>query len=169
MKRSYQLSITIHLIPVVAALVMIGWYLAMGAPPEWLAVVLALLAGLLLGQLVNLGVALLEIESNAVSPWLTAPAGLPQRKWFDRIPVLGWLFLRREAHVQGRGFWVRPLVVELLMGVGCCLLFLLEKCCTAACCPARRFPVRLRPISFRRPICTRPRHRPGSPRWCSSC
>jgi leader peptidase (prepilin peptidase) / N-methyltransferase len=125
-KRSNQPSIAISLIPVVTALVLIGWYLVAAAPPEWLGAALAALIGLLLGEVVNLGVALLEFESSAVSPWLAAPAGLPRRGWRDRIPLLGWLFLRREAHVHGRGFWIRPLVVELLMGLGCFLLFRLE-------------------------------------------
>jgi prepilin signal peptidase PulO-like enzyme (type II secretory pathway) len=82
--------------------------------------------GLLAGGLVNLGVSALAWEPSAISPWLAGPAGLPRRTWVDRIPLWGWLRLRRESHVQGRAFWVRPLLVELLMGVGCVLLYWLE-------------------------------------------
>ena len=30
------------------------------------------------------------------------------------MPIWGWLGLRRETNLHGRGYWVRPLVVEVL-------------------------------------------------------
>jgi prepilin signal peptidase PulO-like enzyme (type II secretory pathway) len=31
------------------------------------------------------------------------------------LPIVGWLGLRREAAIHGRGFWIRPLLLELLL------------------------------------------------------
>lgn len=39
------------------------------------------------------------------------------RLWSDHLPVLGWFALRREASEHGKGYWVRPLLVELLFPV----------------------------------------------------
>lgn len=47
-----------------------------------------------------------------ISPWGPAPAGGPPRQWSDRIPLLGWLRLRRETPLHGPAFWVRPLLIE---------------------------------------------------------
>lgn len=48
------------------------------------------------------------------SPWQPTPEGVGPRGWLDRLPIVGWLRLRRDAAVLGRGFWVRPMLVELL-------------------------------------------------------
>ena len=40
-----------------------------------------------------------------------------QRTWVDRIPVIGWFRLSREREVHGRGFWVRPVLIELAMAI----------------------------------------------------
>ncbi|TWT65992.1 prepilin peptidase [Allorhodopirellula solitaria] len=42
---------------------------------------------------------------------------LPARSWLDRIPIVGWLRLRRESSLLGRGFWVRPLLIESVMAL----------------------------------------------------
>jgi prepilin signal peptidase PulO-like enzyme (type II secretory pathway) len=94
--------------------------------PSGLDVVLLVAGGLLAGGLVNLAVCTLAWEPSAISPWLPAPAGLPRRTWADRIPLWGWLRLRRESRVHGRAFWIRPVLVELLTAVGCLLLYWLE-------------------------------------------
>ena len=43
---------------------------------------------------------------------------LRARRWSDRLPVVGWLGLRRETRLHGTGFWVRPMLIELLAGLG---------------------------------------------------
>ncbi|WP_146442646.1 prepilin peptidase [Botrimarina colliarenosi] len=48
------------------------------------------------------------------SPWQPTPDGVRPRGWVDRLPIVGWLRLRRDAGALGRGFWVRPMAVELL-------------------------------------------------------
>ncbi len=45
----------------------------------------------------------------------TTPKIAP-RTWWDKIPVLGWYQLRREEPVRGARFWLRPLMLELLLG-----------------------------------------------------
>ncbi len=47
-----------------------------------------------------------------IGPWAAADKSGPARKWSDRIPIVGWLGLRREAELHGRGFWIRPVFIE---------------------------------------------------------
>lgn len=58
-----------------------------------------------------------------LSPWQPTPDRVGPRDWLDRVPILGWLRLRRDAVRLGRGFWVRPMLVELLFGGAITLLF----------------------------------------------
>ncbi len=81
------------------------------------------LVGLLLGSLINLGVYQLAWNDRAISPWSAGPKGGPQRRWSDRVPVVGWLGLRREASLHGWGFWIRPMLVELAAGAGLAALY----------------------------------------------
>ena len=48
-----------------------------------------------------------------ISPWAPPHQDAPQRLALDRIPVLGWLGLKRERELHGRWFWIRPILVEL--------------------------------------------------------
>lgn len=58
-----------------------------------------------------------------ISPWQATPEGVAQRTWLDRIPIFGWLRLRRDAKVLGRGFWIRPLMVELSFAIAMVWLY----------------------------------------------
>jgi len=55
---------------------------------------------------------------RAIGPWSPPHPDAPPRRWFDRLPIVGWVSLRRESSIHGNGFWVRPMVIELLTGVG---------------------------------------------------
>jgi len=82
------------------------------------------LTGLALGALVNWAIYRFAwFNPREISPWGVLPVGVPARRWSDRIPVLGWWGLRREHAVHGRGFWIRPLCIELAMGVGLAMLY----------------------------------------------
>jgi len=71
------------------------------------------------GALINLCIYRLAFYVNRnISPWSTAPDPQRPRTFIDYLPVVGWLFLRRESDLFGRGFWVRPLLIELGFGVG---------------------------------------------------
>jgi leader peptidase (prepilin peptidase)/N-methyltransferase len=52
---------------------------------------------------------------RAISPWSDAPDGAPPRQLWDLLPIVGWLFLRREAGLFGRGFWLRPMLIEVFV------------------------------------------------------
>jgi prepilin signal peptidase PulO-like enzyme (type II secretory pathway) len=80
------------------------------------------LAGACLGSLANWAIAALAFEPRSVSPWAAQP-GTPRRRWFDRVPILGWLRVRGETPVHGSGFWIRPLVIEVLFAAGAAALY----------------------------------------------
>jgi leader peptidase (prepilin peptidase) / N-methyltransferase len=52
-----------------------------------------------------------------ISPWAPPHQEAPPRRAMDRLPVLGWLGLRRESPLHGRAFWIRPMLIELSLGV----------------------------------------------------
>jgi len=43
-----------------------------------------------------------------------------------RRRISGWWNLRREAKIHGRGFWIRPMLLELVFGIGIAALYWLE-------------------------------------------
>lgn len=84
--------------------------------PFELRLLMLFVGGCALGAVCNWATYTFAYQSRPISPWSRSPVGSPPRKWSDRIPVLGWFGLAREANIHGRGFWVRPLLVELLTG-----------------------------------------------------
>lgn len=72
--------------------------------------------GMLAGGLVNWCVYALAWNRRAISPWSAPPQGAARRTLRDRLPLVGWLALKRESDLFGRGHWVRPLAVELVCG-----------------------------------------------------
>ncbi len=91
--------------------------------PIELRLVLLFMFGTVVGSLVNLAVYRMAWNRRLISPWTRPPAEAPPRRWADRIPVLGWLGLRREARLHGTGFWIRPMMIELLTGAGFAALY----------------------------------------------
>lgn len=84
------------------------------------------LLGAAVGGLLNLAVYTLAWNRRPISPWSLGPRGAAPRTWSDRLPIFGWLALRREAKLHGRGFWLRPLVVEFMTGLSFAGLYLWE-------------------------------------------
>jgi prepilin signal peptidase PulO-like enzyme (type II secretory pathway) len=74
-------------------------------------------AGAAAGSLVNWAVYTLAWNRRAISPWSPPDPAAPPRRPSDRMPLVGWFGLAREARWHGRAFWIRPLVVELLAAV----------------------------------------------------
>jgi prepilin signal peptidase PulO-like enzyme (type II secretory pathway) len=68
--------------------------------------------------MVNLGVYRLAWNQRPISPWWPPHRDAKPRRRTDRLPVLGWFGLRRETPLHGRGFWIRPLFVELAVAAG---------------------------------------------------
>ena len=82
--------------------------------------------GALAGALANAAIYRLAWHCRPIDPWF-APAGeAPPRRWWDRIPILGWWGLRRESGLHGRGFWIRPMAVELFFGLALAALYAWE-------------------------------------------
>ncbi|HZZ27197.1 MAG TPA: A24 family peptidase [Pirellulales bacterium] len=90
---------------------------------RWL---LLFIGGACLGALVNLGIYRLAYGKRRISPWCLTKRKIPRRSLLDRIPILGWWSLRREAVIHGQGFWVRPMLIELCFALGVATLYLLE-------------------------------------------
>lgn len=84
------------------------------------------LLGLGLGGLVNWAIYALAYQPRPISPWSPRGPKAPPRRWSDRLPVVGWLGLRRESALHGQGFWARPLMIELAMGLGLAALYVWE-------------------------------------------
>jgi len=77
------------------------------------------LIGLLLGSQVNRGIYRLAWTPRSIGPWSEPLQEAADRRWSDYLPVVGWLGLRRESRLHGRGYWVRPAMIELIMGICC--------------------------------------------------
>jgi prepilin signal peptidase PulO-like enzyme (type II secretory pathway) len=84
-----------------------------------------LVAACVAGQL-NRGIYRLAWHKRSISPWDAPPPGVGPRSWRDRLPVIGWWFLRREQSVHGSGFWIRPALVELSFIMGLAALYAFE-------------------------------------------
>jgi prepilin signal peptidase PulO-like enzyme (type II secretory pathway) len=89
-----------------------------------LAVVFA--TGVLVATQLNRGIYRLAWHARPVGPWSLPSPAAPPRRWYDRLPVLGWFWLRREAALHGPWFWVRPLLIELCTGLGLAGLYWYE-------------------------------------------
>ena len=61
-----------------------------------------------------------------IGPWGKQDESTSPVTWLDRIPVVGWLAMRRDVHVHGKGFWVRPMLIEIGMGVAVPALYWFE-------------------------------------------
>ena len=87
------------------------------AIPLPLRLLMLFLAGTLVGGAINWAVYRLAWNRRAISPWSKPRADAPHRRLTDRVPVVGWLALRRETPLHGPGFWIRPLAVEVITGL----------------------------------------------------
>jgi len=86
-----------------------------------LAVVFVL--GACLGSAVNWAVYRLAWTPRSIGPWTAAPSNAPLRSAWDRVPIFGWIGLRRESALHGRGYWIRPMLLELFCGLGLAWLY----------------------------------------------
>ena len=80
--------------------------------------------GAAIAALTNLAIYRLAIFSKRnVSPWSPPPTPDRPRTMLDRIPIVGWIFLRRESDVYGKRHWLRPMMIELVMAFGLAWFF----------------------------------------------
>ncbi|MHB8970232.1 MAG: prepilin peptidase [Pirellulaceae bacterium] len=84
---------------------------------------LVFFAGLFVGGQLNRGIYRLAWFPRDWGPWSPPPAEAPPRRRGDCLPVIGWWGLRREAAWHGRGYWIRPVLIELATGIGFAVLY----------------------------------------------
>lgn len=82
--------------------------------------------GVMAGALANVAIYRLAWHCRPIDPWFAPAPEAPPRRWWDRIPIVGWWGLRREAALHGTGFWLRPMAVELFFGVALAGLYAWE-------------------------------------------
>jgi len=95
-------------------------FLTLSAP---LQATILIVVGLVLGMAANWGIYRFAWFPRDISPWSKRHADAGPGYWYDRLPVLGWLFLRRDEKLHGSFFWVRPLLIEVACAVGLWALF----------------------------------------------
>ncbi len=82
--------------------------------------------GTVVAGAVNLAAFSLRFPPVAASPWSCAHPRDARSGWLDRVPLVGWWRLRRKTATFGPRFWIRPMVIELLFGLGFAALYLWE-------------------------------------------
>ena len=93
------------------------------APPLWIGLLVAAVAGLMAGGYVNWATYTLAWNRRSISPWAPRHERAPARVLTDRLPLWGWFGLRRESPIHGAGFWRRPFAVELFMALAWAALY----------------------------------------------
>lgn len=83
-----------------------------------LRLVLLAAVGIGIGALANWAIYRLAWDRRPIGPWVAADAQARPRKGTDRVPIIGWLGMRRESEIHGSGFWVRPILIEIAMAIG---------------------------------------------------
>ncbi len=96
--------------------------LILSAPLEVRLIVLFIL-GACVGGAVNWAIYSLAWYPRPISPWSRPDPNTPPRRIWDRLPIFGWLGLRRESSLHGAGFWVRPMLLEVFVGLGLAWLY----------------------------------------------
>lgn len=94
--------------------------------PIMLSLMAIFVAGAFLAGQLNRGIYRLAYDARMIGPWTAPPTAAPPRQWYDRIPIVGWLFLRRESALHGTGYWVRPMLIEVGFAAGLVLLYWAE-------------------------------------------
>jgi len=79
-------------------------------------------AGVLLGHIATLLAYGLSMRPGR-NPWSRLHPYDGRGRWRDRLPLVGWWRLARKSETLGRGFWISPLLAELLMGALCAALY----------------------------------------------
>ncbi len=79
------------------------------ALPLRVAIVLAI--AVLAARWINWAIYSWAFYRRNLGPWVPTPSGAP-RTWLDHCPVLGWYRLRGESSTHGKGYWIRPLLIE---------------------------------------------------------
>ena len=75
--------------------------------------------GAIIGSLINWAIySWTYILKNPISPWMKPHSSAAARTAVDRIPIVGWWFMRCDFTVFGKGFWIRPMLIEIVWAIG---------------------------------------------------
>ena len=75
--------------------------------------------GLAIGVAINWAIyAWAYFQHRAISPWLKPIEKESARKKLDFAPIIGWPGRARDKKVYGRGFWFRPMMIEVTWMIG---------------------------------------------------
>ncbi|WP_231615983.1 prepilin peptidase [Novipirellula artificiosorum] len=85
-----------------------------------------MLVGIIAGAVANYVIYTWCWYPRPIDPWAPADLKAPPRRASDRIPIIGWFSLARESSIHGRGFWVRPVLIELSLAVALPALYWYE-------------------------------------------
>jgi prepilin signal peptidase PulO-like enzyme (type II secretory pathway) len=83
----------------------------------------------LLGTQLNRGIYRLAWDRRPIGPWSAPAPDAPPRRPSDRLPITGWLGLRRESELHGQLYWLRPMLIEAGTAIGLVLLYWWEVDC----------------------------------------
>ncbi|MEO2022105.1 MAG: hypothetical protein ABGX05_09765, partial [Pirellulaceae bacterium] len=89
---------------------------------DWLDYAGWFVLGTLLGSQINHAIYQWAWHPRCISPWSPVAPQAPARRRWDRLPILGWWGLRRESSIHGARFWIRPMLLEIGVGVSLALL-----------------------------------------------
>lgn len=89
--------------------------------PVRLVVVFA--ASAVIASLLNAAIHEFAYNRRRISPWQPTPQGVGTRTLADRVPILGWLRLRRDETALGKRFWLRPMLLEVLFPIAVTTLY----------------------------------------------
>jgi prepilin signal peptidase PulO-like enzyme (type II secretory pathway) len=84
------------------------------------------LVGILYAAFANCGIYQLSFYSQHYGPWSQTKPDSGAYTWLDRIPIYGWIRLRRFEKQFGRNFWLRPLLIEIFLPVFLAWLYYFE-------------------------------------------
>jgi leader peptidase (prepilin peptidase)/N-methyltransferase len=89
------------------------------ALPHPIRILLLVVTGALIGSFINWAIySWAYFLKRPISPWMTPDPQTSPRRWLDRVPIAGWILLRRDQAIHGKGFWIRPLLIEIVWAVG---------------------------------------------------
>ena len=87
--------------------------------PTGIRIAILLCSGAVLGVLINWAIyAWAMLQERPISPWMKPADGESPRTWLDRVPIVGWINRRRDSNIHGAGFWIRPLLIEIVWAIG---------------------------------------------------
>ncbi|MFN7736591.1 MAG: prepilin peptidase [Pirellula sp.] len=102
-----------------------------------------ILAGLVLGPLINLWIYSICFFPSPVSPWQKRPAEWSSLSVVCKLPIVGWLFRSSDKDSLGKFFWLRPFLIELITPI---LWVLLYRTVMSGYC----IPIEIQPSSAQR-------------------